>query len=295
MNLNNVKWPEGETSCSIQNSFIEFLIRDLGHTQMTDKPTHCAGNTLDLLFTNVPHIISDLKVMEHDEACLSDHFGISLNIEFPIIRKKGPKKKVYDYKKANWRDLNFELKQLDWDSLIGSVHPHVAWPCFKSLFKILCDKHIPKINVKSQFQPPWYDTDCDKIRRDKEKWRKKFKETGNKSDLKKFRECRKTFKRSLNEKMRHNVLDSSDQALISKKFWLHVKSQSKSTRIPETMKFGDRLKNKAVDKANLFSKYFYSQFLEPSLYNIDIEMNLRGNSFMDLKFHVLDVLLILRN
>ena len=84
MNLNNVKWPEGETSCSIQNSFIEFLIRDLGHTQMIDKPTHCAGNTLDLLFTNVPHIISDLKVMEHDEACLSDYFGISLNTEFPI-------------------------------------------------------------------------------------------------------------------------------------------------------------------------------------------------------------------
>ena len=151
MNLNNVKWPEGETSCSVQNSCIEFLIRDLSHTQMIDKPTHCAGNTLDLLFTNVPHIISDLKVMEHDEACLSDHFGISLNTEFPIIGKKGPKKKVYDYKKANWRDLNFELKQLDWDSLIGSMDPHVAWPRFKSLFKILCDKHIPKRNVKSQF------------------------------------------------------------------------------------------------------------------------------------------------
>ena len=68
LNLNNVTWPEGETSCSVQNSFIEFLIRDLGHTQMIDKPTHCAGNILDLLFTNVPHIINDLKVMDHNEA-----------------------------------------------------------------------------------------------------------------------------------------------------------------------------------------------------------------------------------
>ena len=103
MNLSNVTWPEGETICSVQNSFIEFLIRDLGHTQLINRPTHCAGKILDLLFTNVPHIINDLKVMDHNESCLSDHFGISLKIQFPIARLKGPKKKMYDYKKLTGR------------------------------------------------------------------------------------------------------------------------------------------------------------------------------------------------
>ena len=294
LNLNNVTWPEGETSCSVQNSFIEFLIRDLGHTQMIDKPTHCAGNTLDLLFTNVPHIINDLKVMDHNEACPSDHFGISLKIRFPIARLKGPKKKMYDYKKANWKNLNFDLKQLDWDNLIGSLDPHIAWPRFKLLFKSLCDRHIPKRNVKSQFQPPWYDTDCDKIRREKERWRKRFKETGSQSDLNKFRDCRKKFKHTMSEKMKLNVVDSSDAALISKKFWRHVKSQSKCTRIPETIKSGDRFRSKAIDKANLFNEYFYSQFSEGSSYEIDIEMNKNAKGFMDLRFHVVDVLLILK-
>ena len=69
---------------------------------------------------------------------------------------------------------------------------HSTW--FKLLFKSLCDRHIPKRNVKSQFQPPWYDTDCDKIRREKERWRKRFKETGSQSDLNKFRDCTKKFK-----------------------------------------------------------------------------------------------------
>ena len=50
MNLSSETWPEGETTCSVQNSFIEFLIRDLGHTQLINRPTHCAGKILDLLF-----------------------------------------------------------------------------------------------------------------------------------------------------------------------------------------------------------------------------------------------------
>ena len=107
MNLSNVTWPEGETTCSVQNSFIEFLIRDLGHTQLINRPTHCAGKILDLLFTIVPHIINDLKVMDHNEACLSNHFGISLKIQFPIARLKGPKKKMYDYKKLTGRTKGF--------------------------------------------------------------------------------------------------------------------------------------------------------------------------------------------
>ena len=54
MNLNQVRWPEGETNCSLQSNFVEFLIIDLGHTQMINEATHRAGNTLDLLFTNIP-------------------------------------------------------------------------------------------------------------------------------------------------------------------------------------------------------------------------------------------------
>ena len=33
--------------------------------------------------------------------------------------------------------------------------------------------YIPKKNVKCEFQPPWYDSDCDRVLRDKEKWREK--------------------------------------------------------------------------------------------------------------------------
>ena len=58
----------------------------------------------------------------------------------------------------------------------------------------------------------------------------------------------------MNEKMRLSVEDDSDSALISKKFWTHVKSKSKSTRIPETVRYGDRFRNTPVEQASLFNE-----------------------------------------
>ena len=98
----------------------------------------------------------------------------------------------------------------------------------------------------------------------------------------------------MNEKLRLNVEDDSDPSLISKKFWSHVKSKSKSTRIPETIYYGDRYRNNPSDQANMFNDYFFQQFSSPSSYEVDIEFN-RNNRFMDLRFHVFDIYLILKS
>ena len=93
--------------------------------------------------------------------------------------------------------------------------------------------------------------------------------------------------------MRLNVEDDTDTSLISKRFWTHVKSKSKSTRIPETVRYGSRIRSNLTDQANLFNDYFYQQFTVESDYNIDI--NFDRDQFYDLKFSRQDVFLILRN
>ena len=232
--------------------------------------------------------------MDHNESCFSGHFGITFKINLDVNRKKFTKRKVYNYSKANWRGLNFDLRRINWHNLIGSQDPHIAWPLFKTILTKLSDKYIPKKNVKCQFQPPWYDSDCDRILKEKEKWRKKAKESDNESDLNMFRKLRKDFKNVMNEKMRLNVEDDSDPALISKKFWSYVKSKSKSTRIPETIRYGDRFRNNPTEQANLFNEYFSKQFSRPSSYDINIDMS-RNDRFVDLRFHVFDVYLILKS
>ena len=164
-------------------------------------------------------------------------FYSTFKINLKVKQKKFAKRKVYNYSKANWRGLNYAIRQMNWNHLIGSQDPHTAWPCFKSTLTDFCNRYIPKKSVKCQFQPPWYDSDCDKVYREKEKWRIKFKTSNNESDHKKFHQLRKDFKNIMNEKLRLSVEDDSDPSLISKNFWSHVKSKSKSTRIPETISY----------------------------------------------------------
>ena len=292
-NLNSVSWPDGHTACNLHRKFIDFLIADMGHTQLISNSTHISGNTLDLLFTNIPSLIEHVKVLGQNEACLSDHFGITFDVNLRIKYSKIPKRRMYNYRKANWDGLNSALRLINWNHIIGSCDPHIAWPRFRKILTDLCDSYIPKKTIRSQFQPPWYDTEVDKIRKKKEKWRKRAKVSNSESDLQKFRSLRKQFKKTMNEKMRLNVQDDSDPALISKKFWSHVKSKCKSTRIPETVSCGDRLRNNPAGQADLFNNYFFEQFSEESHYNANIDFS--DNQFSDLKFCSEDVFLILKN
>ena len=51
LNLNKVSWPEGITTNSLQEKFLD-TFNDLNFDQLIDKPTHNKGKTLDLLLTN---------------------------------------------------------------------------------------------------------------------------------------------------------------------------------------------------------------------------------------------------
>ena len=70
--------------------------------------------------------------------------------------------------------------------------------------------------------------------------------------------------------MKSTFNEDSDPALISKKFWTHVKFTSNSTRIPECVNYGGRFRTKEADQAELFNKFFSDQFSAPSNYDIPI-------------------------
>ena len=81
--------------------------------------------------------------------------------------------------------------------------------------------------------------------------------------------------------MRSNLNDDeNDPALISKKFWSHVKATSNSSRIPETVSYKGKFRNNLNDQTELFNVFFADQFSDPSNYNIDINFqDDPGNNF----------------
>ena len=102
---------------------------------------------------------------------------------------------------------------------------------FKHILLTLCNKHIPTVTVKSNSSPPWFDSDVHKLCLKKEQYRKRYKQTKDKTDYNKFKDSRKKLKKLIKDKMRSNFDDDQGQNVITKKFWSYVKSTSNSARI----------------------------------------------------------------
>ena len=270
-NLSNVKWPYADNAHYItptEKLFID-CFDDFGLSQCVCEPTHVKGNTLDLLLTNSPGLISNLNISKNQAICNSDHYKISFKCKANVKLKKPPKRKIYNFKRANWDALNRDLCQVNWNAKLDSTEPELAWASFKSTLLSLVKIHIPTITIKNHFQPPWFDSDVHHAYLKKERAHSKK----NKSELDgiTFSKYRKKFKDLAAEKMRDSMYNTDDPALITKKFWGHVKSKSKTHRIPDTMHYKERFRNNNTDKANLFNTFFYEQFSQASNYDIDLD------------------------
>ena len=90
-----------------------------------------------------------------------------------------------------------------------------------------------------------------------------------------------------------NLNDDDDPALMSKKFWTHVKSTSKSTHIPGTVNYNGRFRNNHLDQAEMFNEYFAEQFSEARNYDIDIDYS--NDSVNDIEFSTSRIRKILKD
>ena len=278
-NLNGVAWPTLSGTLPLEQAFVNSFI-DLGLAQCITTPTHYKGKILDLLLTNSVASINDIKVGERDSVCKSDHFPINFKMSIKVGRRKPTKRLCYNFKNVNWDRMNQELRHVNWDTLLNGTEPEIGWRKFKEKLFEIADKHIKKAHVKTDGQDPWFDSEC------YDAWRTKMRlhKDKHKSDAAniKFSLARKNFKSVVAKKMRETLNESDDSALITKKFWSYVKSKTASQRIPEFISYNGVVRSKPEDQANLFNNFFFEQFSDASLYDIDIDYS--NDSHFDIEF-----------
>ena len=223
---------------------------------------------MDIVLNNSDNYIRNIKILIDHEACKYDHYAITFEIKLRIERKKPLKTKSFNSKRANWDQLNIDLNNIDWISFLDCLEPDLAWSKFKQLLNYFLEIHVPKITIRHNSEPPWFDADCYIKCREKERLHKKYKRTKSMSDELKFVNCGREFKNLIKSKMRDNLYCSNDRNTITKKFWAHVKSKSKSNRIPEVIRHKESISSNNLNKANMFNKYFYDQFPNTSMTSI---------------------------
>ena len=281
-NLSSVDWKDGlgTTSSSPTSTEGKFLglFDNVGFVQHVDHPTHDGGRTLDLVLSNSSSLVSKVEVLSQHVGVTSDHFAIKLDVNVNSTRLKSKKRKILNFKKADWKAMNADLRRVNWDRLLNNCEPEVAAHRFNSVIHTVCQMHVPTVSVKSDFQPPWFDSDVHKACLEKEKRRARYARTKSPEHYLAFKESRKSFKRLVEKKKLDCVMDDSDPSLIPKKFWSYVKSTSNSHRIPETVSYGSVFRNNPQEQTELFNEFFYNQFSDTSEYDIPLSYEVDDDS-----------------
>ena len=86
------------------------------------------------------------------------------------------------------------------------------------------DAHDPKFTIRSEHQPPWFDSECYSKCKEKGKLHKNFKTKKTLASELKFKTARRDFKALIKSKMRAN-LDDENRNILTKKFWSHLSLQ----------------------------------------------------------------------
>ena len=96
--------------------------------QLVDFPTRFE-NTLDLILTNTPDNIENLKGF--DDILPIDHKLISYEINLKIERKPKVARFVYDFEKADWSTLQVLLSTTRWDLCLvsGNIDETLSFEC----------------------------------------------------------------------------------------------------------------------------------------------------------------------
>ena len=281
LNLRNINWETNSSINNVEQLFLEEFFK-LGLIQCINTPTHTKGKILDVLLTNSENLINNIQVLSNCEVCKSDHYAITFDLSLKIKRKKTIKTKRFNFKRAIWEGLNNALNSVDWITTLDYLEPDLAWSRFKVILNSLLDIYIPKVTVKLNSKPPWFDAECYLKCKEKARLHKKYKSTKLIADELKFSLCRKEFKRLIRSKMRDNLYCSNDRNDICKQFWSHLKSKSSTNRIPEVLKHQSSISSNNLTKANLFNDYFHKQFSNSSVYDIDV--NFSNDELFDIDF-----------
>jgi hypothetical protein len=250
-NISEMEWATGNCPNGLEQAFLD-VFNDLSLEQHIKEPTHRHGNILNVLLSNSPQTLQNIKVGDDGSVCASDHFPITFNIKAGVRRNKAISRDIFNFKKANWENLNEELGSHPWHSLLDSSDIETCWSNFKNTLDKSCRKHIPIIKAKDGFKPPWFDSEVFSKYREKERIRKSI--TILKSERKsqdvtdfsvpatpcpklmelqlKFQSARKQMRQLVRSKMYSNFSDKQSENAITKKILVLCKSIVKHSQDP---------------------------------------------------------------
>lgn len=290
-NFSTVNWV-----CIDDNKILEPYNVDNKHTSLIDTLSfygfmqfnnilNINNKTLDLIFCNKFKI---LQVHRCTSPLVNEdvyHPSVEFLIDTESCNNLHNRSNVlfYNYKKANYDEINADISNVPWDTVFGDNSLENNIDTFYNILQEIIDCHVPK-KYKNKHFPSYFSISTIKTIKEKNKFHKKWKIYRNLNDYNTFKILRKRSKNLINTDFQNYINNiENDLSDNTKRFWnfISTKKHSKSN-IPNMLIFGDKTANNGEEICNLFSSYFKSVFVPeqysynhcaPTKANVNLDLN----------------------
>jgi hypothetical protein len=148
-NLPDINWVTGESSRRATN-FVE-AVEEAMMVQLVEFPTHIKGNCLDLVLTNMPERI--MEVREAGRLGSSDHVMMEILVKTGVYN--GATKRVNNWRKADWQGMRSNLSKVDWHRELCGKRADRMWETFKRKINTVVKEFVPTRVTTCRGKPVW--------------------------------------------------------------------------------------------------------------------------------------------
>ena len=161
------------------------------------------------------------------------------SIVIPLKRINPFKRYVYNYKGADFGELQELLNCIPWDIAYNENGMEFSTVKWMDLFLAAVNDCVPKIEIKSGNSAPWIDAEVLKAVRRIERLRKLAKKSSSEYHWAIFRLHRAELKSliKLKRKQYFKGLTSSSLTETPKRFWTYYQAKYKNKRIPKSLQY----------------------------------------------------------
>jgi Endonuclease-reverse transcriptase len=187
-NLPGVCWETG--TCKANERVVVDAIEDKLMVQMVDFATHIRGNILDLVVTNIPERV--LEIREEGRLGKSDHSLINIEINVTAAQPKPEEEYRLDWKNADWEKMDHCLREQEWRNEIRQADTVRGWELFKQKIDQVTKECVPVRRKRNVNRPPWLTQEILRAIRKKKRLWSKCKDKENKEEYKQQEKVTKT-------------------------------------------------------------------------------------------------------
>ena len=260
-NLPQIDWPAGMARGA--GAVMMEAVEEALMTQMVEFSTQVRGNILDLVITNMPERIQEVR--EEGRLGKSDHVMIVTEIS---VGKQAHENQLPlpDWRRADWAAMKQELADRSWSRRVMASDTDTAWRMVKGKVEDLIRRHVPVRRRRNQNRPGWLSQDILRaIRKKKRVWKK----VKNKADKREFIEQEKITRNLIrNAKRRYEKKLADGNGGNKRPFFAYVKQKTRSRPSIGPLKHGGVTVTDNKEMATLLNKCFGESFTREDSANV---------------------------